>query len=153
MAYTVEVVTTVRAPRSVLFDLELDMDAHARSLAGSGEAAVTSSGSRHLAPGDEVTFTARHLGVRWRMTARVVEHRRPTRFVDEQVRGPFRSMRHEHDFTMVDAESTVMRDRMSIVLPLGVAGRLVARFVVGPYLARLLRTRGRAIKAMAEASA
>ena len=151
MSCTVEVVTVVRASREVLFDLELDMDAHSASLAGTRETAVTSSGLPALRLGDHVTFTARHFGRPWRMTAQVVEYQRPSRFVDEQVRGPFRSLRHEHEFTVIEPGSTRMRDRMTIALPLGLAGRAVARLVVGPYLARLLRQRGQAVKAMAEA--
>ncbi|GAA3782783.1 hypothetical protein GCM10022225_83820 [Plantactinospora mayteni] len=57
------------AAPSVVFDLELDVDVHAASMRGSQETATTSSGRRQLTLGDEVTFRARHLGVRWRMTS------------------------------------------------------------------------------------
>lgn len=72
------------------------MDAHAGSLAGSRETATTSTGRRRLALGDEVTFRARHCGLRWRMTSRITACERPRRFVDGQTRGPFRELRHEH---------------------------------------------------------
>ena len=91
-------VTLVRAAPEKVFDLELDADVHAASLAGSGERATTSTGRPGLALGDEVTFTARHLGRAWRLTSRITAYERPHRFVDEQVRGPFASMRHEHLF-------------------------------------------------------
>jgi hypothetical protein len=72
----VEVVTLIRADPATVFDLDLELDAdvHAASMTASGETATSSTGRPALGLGDEVTFTAR-------------------RFVDEQVRGPFRSLR------------------------------------------------------------
>ena len=148
---TVEVVTLVRAPERV-FDLELDSDVHAASLATSGERATTSTGRAALGPGDEVTFTARHLGRTWRLTSRVTEFDRPRRFVDEQVRGPFRRMRHEHVFEQPNPESTRMTDRMSFEAPLGPLGAVVARWILAPYLRKLLVQRGEHIRQLAESA-
>jgi ligand-binding SRPBCC domain-containing protein len=147
---TVVVVTSIRAPAAVLFDLELDADVHAASLESSGEEATTSTGRPALGPGDEVTLTARHLGRTWRLTSRVTEYDRPHRFVDEQVSGPFRSMRHEHLFEQAADGSTVMTDRMTFEAPLGPVGAVVGRFVLGPYLRRLLVLRAAHIRGRAE---
>lgn len=147
----VEVVTFVPAPTRSAFDLELDVDVHAESLPRSGETAVTDHGRRRLRLGDEVTFTARHLGRTRVLTSRVTACEPPSRFVDEQVRGPFRSMRHVHRFDPVP-RGTRMVDEFSFSLPGGVAGFLVARCVVAPYLRRLLVARGRHI-AVSAASA
>lgn len=138
----VQVVTRARCSPGVLFDLALDVDAHAASVSGSQEAATTSSGARQLGLGDEVTFRARHLGLVWHLTSRVSKYDRPYRFVDEQVRGPFASMHHEHVFEAAADGGTVMTDRMHVVAPLGVVGGVVGRAVLGPYLQRLLRRRG-----------
>jgi ligand-binding SRPBCC domain-containing protein len=147
----VVVVTLVRAHPEVVFDLELDADVHAASMARSGERATTSTGRPTLGPGDEVTFSARHLGRRWRLTSRVTEYDRPRRFVDEQVSGPFRRMRHEHLFEVVDPGTTRMTDRMSFTAPLGPAGGLVARWILAPYLRRLLVQRAEHVRRLAEA--
>ncbi|MGF1648282.1 MAG: cyclase/dehydrase [Kineosporiaceae bacterium] len=147
----VEVITRARCAPEVLFDLALDVDAHAASLSGSGETATTSSGVRRLGRGDEVTFRARHLGVVWRLTSRVSEYERPHRFVDEQVRGPFAFMRHEHLFEKAGA-GAVMIDRMDVVAPLGVVGAAVGHVVLQPYLRRLLRQRGAYLARAAEAT-
>ncbi len=126
------------------------MDAHSASLAGSGETATTSTGRAVLGLGDEVTFRARHLGVTWTMTSRVTEYERPARFVDEQVHGPFRAMRHEHHFA--DAGNGVVRmtDRMTVTAPLGLVGAAAARVLLAPYLHRLLSTRAAHLKVLAE---
>ncbi|WP_305788319.1 SRPBCC family protein [Symbioplanes lichenis] len=139
--------TEIDAAPELVFGLELDMDVHAASLRASGETATTSTGRRQLALGDEVTFRARHFGVVWRMTSRVTAHEPPHRFVDEQVRGPFRALRHEHLFDDRGVGRTRMTDRMTITAPLGPVGLLVAV----PYLRRLLRQRAAHIKRLAEA--
>lgn len=151
MPAVIQVVTRMNAPRAVVFDLELDVDVHAASLPGSRETVTTSSGCRRLRLDDEVTFRARHLGVVWRMTTRITEHDRPARFVDEQVIGPFKDLRHEHIFDDSGVGQTRMTDRMTITLPGGALGAAVARFLVAPYLGRLLRQRAAHIKRVAEA--
>ncbi len=60
-----------------------------------------------------MTFRARHFGVTFQMTARVVALERPGRIVDEQVRGPFSSPRHERLFVAAGDE-TVLTDRLTI---------------------------------------
>lgn len=151
MPHLIEVVTEIDAARDAVFDLELDMDVHAASLAGSGETATTSTGRRRVALGDEVTFRARHFGLVWRMTSRVTAHDAPRRFVDEQVRGPFRTLRHEHVFDDLGAGRTRMTDRMTVTAPLGPLGPVVTRLLLAPYLRRLLTRRAAYIKQVAEA--
>jgi ligand-binding SRPBCC domain-containing protein len=147
---TVVVVTSIRAPAAVVFDLELDAEVHAASLESSGEQATTSTGRPGLALGDEVTFTARHLGRTWRLTSRVTEYDRPHGFVDEQVRGPFRAMRHEHLFDAADDGTTRMTDRMTFTAPLGPIGAVAARLVLAPYVRRLLVLRAAHVRRLAE---
>ncbi|WP_459642370.1 SRPBCC family protein [Kineococcus sp. NUM-3379] len=150
MPAVIEVLTDIDADPTVVFDLELDVDVHAASLAGSGESATTSSDRRRLRLGDEVTFSARHFGLPWRMTSRITTYDRPHRFVDEQTRGPFRSLHHEHVFEALTGGGTRMRDRMTITAPAGPLGAAVARLVLAPYLRRLLRRRATHIKHTAE---
>ena len=98
-----------------------------------------------------MTFHARHFGLPWRMTSRVTVHDRPHRFVDEQTRGPFRSLRHEHLFEALDTGGTRMTDRMSITAPAGPLGAVLTRLLLAPYLHRLLHHRAAHIKRTAEA--
>jgi ligand-binding SRPBCC domain-containing protein len=108
----IEVVSVIDADPVKVFDLELDVDVHTDSMYASGESAMTSSGRRQLGLGDEVTFRARHFGLRWRMTSRVTAYERPRYFVDEQTRGPFRALRHEHYFDSLEGGGMQMTDRM-----------------------------------------
>jgi ligand-binding SRPBCC domain-containing protein len=149
----VEVATEVDLPpevgRPALFALALDGEVHAASQARHREHVELASGGPVLQLGDEVTFRARHLGVPWRLTARVTELTHPSRFVDEQVRGPFRAFRHEHRFDAAGA-STVMRDTFAFRLPGGPAGAAAARLIAAPYLRRLLVARAEHLRDLAE---
>ena len=151
MPALIEVVTEIDAAAGVVFGLELDMDVHAASLAASGETATTSTGRPSVGLGDEVTFRARHFGIVWRMTSRVTSYEPPRRFVDEQVRGPFRALRHEHVFDDLGGGRTRMTDRMTVSAPLGPLASLVTRVVLVPYLRRLLRRRAAHVRRLAEA--
>ena len=62
------------------------------------------------------------VGVRWRVRHTELEPGR--RFVDEQVRGPFASWRHEHLFSDGPAGSTIITDRVTYELPPTLPGRL-----------------------------
>jgi ligand-binding SRPBCC domain-containing protein len=84
------------------------------------------------------------------MTSRITELDRPHRFVDEQVRGPFRRFRHEHLFQRQEAH-TLMIDRLDFDAPVGPLGRLVERVLLERYLRKLIEERGSFLKAKAEA--
>lgn len=153
MPAVIEVVSVIEAAPSQVFALKLDVDVHAASLHDSGETATTSTGHRQLALGDEVSFHARHFGLRWHMTSRITAYEPPHRFVDEQTRGPFRTLRHEHRFEALGAGRTKMTDRMTVSAPLGPLGALITRTLLTPYLKKLLTQRAIHIKHLAEASA
>ncbi|GAA2508005.1 SRPBCC family protein [Winogradskya humida] len=146
----IEHVCVIPAVPARVFELELDVDVHAGSLAASSETATTSTGRRTLGLGDEVTFRARHFGLPWRMTTRITACEPPHRFVDEQTRGPFRSLRHEHLFEDLGNGTTRMTDRMTVTAPLGPLGAIVTRLLLNPYLSHLLKQRAAHIEQQAE---
>lgn len=119
------------------------------STARSGEKVVGGVASGLIGPGEEVTWEARHFGVRFRMTARITEFDSPNSFTDEQVTGPFAVWRHRHTFDLMDGD-TRMIDDVSYEVPFGLIGRLVDRFALNRYLTKLLRSRADFIMRAAE---
>ena len=95
-----------------------------------------------LGLGDEVTWHARHFGLLWTMTIKIVEWDRPSRFVDEQERGPFAMFRHEHLFEP-HGDGTRMTDRVAFRAPFGPIGGFVERVVLGRYMHGVIQTRNR----------
>lgn len=71
-------------------------------MSDSNERAIDGVTTGHIGLGESVTWRARHFGTPFTMTSRVIELDRPRRFVDEQMRGPFRSFQHEHLFVAAD---------------------------------------------------
>jgi ligand-binding SRPBCC domain-containing protein len=139
---TVQFECRTRLPLSVqeAFDRSRSIDAHTASMAASRERAVAGVTSGLIGLDEEVTWRAWHFGVPIRLTSRITRMSPPDVFVDEQVKGPFRSFRHEHRFVPDPDGGTIMIDRVRLVAPLGVLGRL-AELVVGPYLQRLIERR------------
>lgn len=70
----------------------------------------------------------------------------PSRFVDRQIAGPYRSWIHVHSFS-TERRGTRMHDQVDYVLPLGAAGRLAAP-LVRRELDRIFDYRARAIGAL-----
>ena len=151
MTVTIRLVTDLPTSPDRAFALSLDIDAHLRSMAATGEQAVAGTTSGTIGLGESVTWRARHLGVVWRMTSRVTELEAPHRFVDEQVRGPFARFRHEHTFTAVPG-GTRMVDEIVFRAPLGVLGRIAESLVLRRHLRRLIAERNRSLAAEAVAA-
>jgi len=142
----IELETLIAAPLERCFDLSLSVELHLDSTAKTGEHVVAGVSSGVLRQGDCVTWEARHLGRRFRLAVQVMTYDRPRQFRDEQVKGPFRRMAHDHSFEP-RAEGTCMRDHFDFATwapPLD-------RFVLFPHLRRLLIERNAAIKSAAEA--
>ncbi|MGG7307705.1 SRPBCC family protein [Curtobacterium sp. AB451] len=140
MTVAFRVVTDLAAPPERVFRLSLDIGAHERSMAASGERAVDGTTTGTIGLGESVTWRARHFGIAWRMTSRITALEAPHRFVDEQVRGPFARFRHEHRFEAT-ADGTRMVDEIAFRAPLGVLGLAAERLALARYLPRLIRER------------
>lgn len=80
------------------------------------------------------------LPLRWR--TRIVEWQPPHRFVDEQIRGPYRLWRHLHTFEERDG-GTLMRDRVEYAV---VGGRVVNALFIRPDLRRIFKYRADAMR-------
>jgi ligand-binding SRPBCC domain-containing protein len=143
--------TPVAAPVERVFDLARDIDFHQRSLSHTGERAVAGRTSGLIDLGETVTWRARHLGRHWSLTSRVTEFDRPTRFVDEQVSGPFAWFRHEHRFEPTPS-GTLMIDDWEHQSPLGWLGRIADALVLGRWMRRVLVARSEAIAREAESA-
>jgi ligand-binding SRPBCC domain-containing protein len=146
----IRIVTHIAAPIERCFDLSRDIDFHTRSLAHTGERAVAGRTSGLIELGESVTWEARHLGVRQRLTSKITALARPAYFRDEMTAGAFRSFEHDHRFEVRDG-ATVMTDEVVFRSPLGPLGWAVDYLFMTGYLRRLLEGRALAIKREAEA--
>jgi ligand-binding SRPBCC domain-containing protein len=84
-------------------------------------------------------------GVPFRWSTRIETFEPPHRFVDTQVRGPYRLWRHTHEFWEQDG-GTWMSDRIEYQLPWGPLGWLAHRLFVERQLACIFDYRFRVIE-------
>lgn len=145
----ISVETRIAAPMTRCFDLARDVGAHALTSDFTNERIVGGRTSGLLQLGDTVTFEAVHLGLRRRLTARIVEIDPPHRFVDEMVDGPFAALRHVHEFR-TEADHVVMIDTLTWRSPLGILGRLADVLFVERHLRAYLTRKQANLKAHAE---
>lgn len=146
----IELRTEIAAPIQRAFDAARDIDVHTAAMTPYREAAVAGRTSGQIGAGEDVTFRARHFGLTWDLTSRVVEFDPPTAFRDSLVRGPFRRLDHEHRFVELGDSRTLMVDRFDYRPPLGFLGWIADRLIVGRRLRTIVRIRAQAIKDAAE---
>ena len=141
--------TRINAPIDQVFDLVRNGDIHGQTAQWTGEQVVEAS-ARMLELNDTVTFRAQHFGVWQSLSAKVIEFEPPIRLVDIQIKGTFRSLRHEHIFR-ADGEATIMTDRLQIAAPFGPLGWLAERLFLATYMKNFLIRKNHELKAIAEA--
>ncbi|GAB4234480.1 MAG: SRPBCC family protein [Acidobacteriota bacterium] len=98
-----------------------------------------------IRPGALIDYRLRLHGIplRWRTEISVWEP--PHRFVDRQLKGPYRLWVHEHRFEEV-AGGTLMRDRVDYLPPGGLFAKLIDRWLVRPDVERIFAYRSEKIQ-------
>lgn len=149
---TIRLETAIQAPPERCFDLSISVDAHAQSQASAHERPVAGVTAGEMRLGDTVTWEAVHFGVKQRLTSKITEYERPSRFTDEMVAGIFQQLHHTHLF-VAQPGGTLMIDIFTFRAPLGVLGRLAEIVFLTRYMQSLLLARNRYLKQVAETGA
>jgi ligand-binding SRPBCC domain-containing protein len=149
-----EELTIVKAPIERCFDLARSVEVHLAGNVHWGEEAIAMGGvtSGLIGLGQRVTWRAKHLGVRHRLTSEITILERPTYFQDVMIEGPFRSMMHDHFFRPLPGGNTEMKDVFAFAAPLAILGWLAEVTFLRRYMEGLLRERNAVIKRIAESA-
>jgi ligand-binding SRPBCC domain-containing protein len=97
----------------------------------------------------EVTWSARHFGIRQLLTSRITAFEPPHYFQDKMVRGAFKRITHDHKFEW-NGSATAMSDVFDFEAPFGPLGRLAEWMFLTGYMKRLIEGRNLVIKQTAE---
>jgi ligand-binding SRPBCC domain-containing protein len=89
-----------------------------------------------MRPGTLIEYQIRLGSIPLRWQTRIEEFDPPRRFVDVQLRGPYRMWHHTHEFQEVEG-GTLMIDLVRYQMPLGPLGRLAHALLVRHLLARI----------------
>ena len=98
-----------------------------------------------MRPGTLIDYEIRLFGVpmKWRTLIDVFD--REVRFVDLQLRGPYKMWRHTHTFEDVEG-GTLVRDRVEYELPLGPLGSIAHTIFVKRQLQTIFDYRAQAMR-------
>lgn len=147
---TIHLAIDVDAPQSRCFDLARCVEFHTRSMSSSGERAVAGVTSGLLSLNDQVTWEARHFGIRQRLTSRITALDAPHLFVDEQVAGAFKRFRHEHCFEKLTPSRTRISDTFEFESPFGPLGVIANAIFLSRHMTQLLRAHQHHLKSALE---
>jgi ligand-binding SRPBCC domain-containing protein len=145
----INIETIINAPIERCFDLSRSIDLHTVSTAHTGERAIAGCTSGLIGLGETVTWSAVHFGIRQQLQSEITAFEYPIFFVDEMLKGAFKSIYHEHHFKAT-GPTTVMTDIFSFESPLNILGQMANSLFLTSYMQRLLEKRNNIIKTYAE---
>ena len=148
----IKIKTIIKADQKTCFGLARDIDFHQKSLEHSKEKAIDGKTSGLIGLGERVTWEAIHFGIKQRLTSKITVFNPSTYFVDEQVKGAFKSFKHEHIFNKISDNKTEMIDKFVFESPLGILGIITNYLFVTRYMRNLLSIRAKLLKIEAEKS-
>jgi ligand-binding SRPBCC domain-containing protein len=145
----IHLTTFIAAPRERVFDLSRSVSLHKASMKHHDEKIVEGTMSGLMNLDDTVTWTAKHLFKQRRLKIKITKIQSPELFVDEQVEGDFKMLKHEHYFKAIE-NGTIMIDQFHFESPNGMIGKLINNFYLERYMTNLLQERNKMIKEVAE---
>lgn len=145
----IELETIIYSDIGLCFDLARSIDLHEISTANTGEKAIDGCTKGLIELNEFVTWEATHFGIRQKLTSKITAFERPFHFRDEQLKGAFKLIVHDHYFEPKD-DYVLMKDHFNYQSPFGFAGRLFDRLILTNYLKNLLTRRNNMIKEFAE---
>ena len=146
---TINLITEIKAPIEICFDLSRSIDLHKHSMEHTGEEAIAGRISGLIEDGESVTWQAKHFGITQYLTSKISNFRRPYIFRDEQTKGIFDYFRHDHIFEFKD-NKTIMTDVFEYRAPFGFLGSIADGLFLEKYMTNLLIQRNKVIKEVAE---
>lgn len=141
--------TTINAAIEICFDLSRSIDLHKISTAKTNETAIDGVTKGLINYNEFVTWQAKHFGIRQKLTSKITAYNRPFHFCDEQIKGAFKKMKHDHYFVEKD-NMVLMTDGFLFESPFGIVGHAFNKLVLTGYLKRFLMERNQIIKDHAE---
>jgi ligand-binding SRPBCC domain-containing protein len=134
----------VPAPQQALFDFFSEPSNLARITPRSVGFRDLTPDAGPMRPGMNIVHEIRwfRIPMRWRTV--IEEYEPPHRFVDVQIKGPYKGWRHEHTFDEAPG-GTLLRDHVQYELPFGPIGAITHALMVRRQLRRIFDYRERAV--------
>ena len=146
---TINLTIEIHSNIETCFDLARSIDFHQLSTSKTNKKAISGRTSGLINLGEHVTWQATHFGIRQKLTSKITAYERPFHFRDEQVKGAFKFIVHDHYFVQSDGK-VIMKDVFSFESPFGFFGKVFDKLVLTKYLTKFLVERNDLIKEYAE---
>ena len=146
---TIHLTTFIAAPAEIVFDLSRHIGLHKLSMQSHNEEAVSGTRLGLIEKDETVTWRARHFFKNRLLKVKITDMKRPEFFTDEQDKGDFKAMKHEHHFKPCE-NGTIMIDLFHYESPYGIFGQWFNALFLTKYMRQLLEKRNKTIKEYAE---
>lgn len=146
---TINLITKINAPKQIVFDLARNIDVHQNSASKTNEKAISVTTNGLINLHETVTWKGKHFGFYLTHTSKITKMELNNYFVDEMIKGNFKSFKHEHSFIEKNGK-TVMIDHLMYENPFGIFGKLFDKLVLKKHMTHFLETRNNVLKQQAE---
>lgn len=146
---TIKITTNYFAPIEKVFDINRDIDIHQQSASKTKEVAIAGITSGLINKNETVTWRGKHFGFYFTHQSTISEMIFPTYFVDEQLKGNFKSFKHQHFFEQKE-NYVVVTDIVAYKTPFGIFGKLFDGFLLKNHLTNFILHRNQVLKYISE---
>lgn len=146
---TIKITTNYFAPIEKVFDTNRNIDIHQQSASKTKEVAIAGVTSGLINKNETVTWKGKHFGVYLTHKSLISEMEFPTYFVDEQLKGQFKSFKHQHFFEQKE-NFVEVTDVLEYETPYGIFGKLFDKILLKKHLTNFILHRNTVLKNLAE---
>jgi ligand-binding SRPBCC domain-containing protein len=146
---TIKITTHYFASIETVFDTNRNIDIHQQSASKTKEIAIAGITSGLINKKETVTWKGKHFGVYLTHQSVISEMIFPTYFVDEQLKGQFKSFKHQHFFEQKEKYVEV-KDLLEYETPFGIFGQLFDKLFLKKHLTNFIIHRNAILKDLAE---
>ncbi|MCW2117792.1 SRPBCC family protein [Flavobacterium sp. 7A] len=146
---TIHLTTVIKAPIYIVFDHARNIDTHQQSASKTSEVAIAGTTHGLINKGETVTWRGKHFGFFLQHQSIISQMELYSYFVDEQLKGHFKSFKHQHFFEEIDGQ-TIMKDVMEYETPFGIFGKLFDKMLLKDHLSQFLIERNKIVKKLSE---
>lgn len=146
---TIHLTTEIKASIETVFNNARDIDLHQQSASQTHEKAIAGRTFGLIGIGETVTWKGKHFGIYLQHQSVITEMDFYTYFVDEQLKGNFKSFKHQHFFEEKNGV-TIMQDILEYETPFGIFGKMFDVLFLKRHLVKFLLYRNEVLKAFSE---
>lgn len=146
---TIKITTHYFAPIEKVFNTNRNIDIHQQTASKTKEIAIAGITSGLINKNETVTWKGKHFGVFITHQSIIPEMIFPTYFVDEQLKGQFKSFKHQHFFEQKENYVEVT-DILEYETPFGIFGQLFDKLFLKKHLTNFIIERNAILKDLAE---